>query len=219
LWAINTVGDEDKSRKIDSSDYLVRSDGFGVDNDKGYYGGTALYSNSMDSETFVRLSFRGSGIKIYGTKADDSGVGTVILDGESYTYDARSPKVRIVSTLVFELTGLDPNVNHELTLRIDSENNPVGSKAYIVVDYFDIENYSETVFEGYKEIDDGHEDIGRTPVLQWRETEDKEFVFENMRESGCNGTLVGITSEISLIVSAWSVIWMKRTKKKDRRVK
>ena len=217
--AICKVGDVDKSAKIDSNNFLVRNEGFGNDVNSGYYGGTALFSNNMSKNTYIRFSFRGTSIKIYGTKANDSGVATVIVDGKTYTYNARSEKVRIVSTMVFELTDLEAGVNHELLLRIDSENNPVGSKAYIVLDYFDVENYEEIVFDGYKKIDEEHKDIGRTPALQWREAEDKEFIFQTA-SVGCRGTFTGMTDIVGMaLLAGISVIGIKFNKRNDWRKK
>ena len=98
--------------------------------------------------------------------------------------------------MLLEITGLAPDVNHELKIMIESENNPVGARAYVTIDYFDVENYSETVFEGYKEIDDEHKDCGVDPVLPWRVSSSADLRQpveaqqpEAPVQTGCGGVL------------------------------
>ncbi len=188
--AINVKGDEDKSAKLDIPGAQVQVVGWGSTSGAQYYGGGAVFSNNTNPDTtYLVASFRGTSFKIFGDKGEDKGFITVLIDGEPYSSSARAEESSS-SEMIFEFEGLEPDKNHEIKVYIDPELNLVGAKSFIVLDYIEIENYSDIVFEGFPEPDDAHKDIGKDPELPWRVTEDKEFVTKNEsdgKSSGCGG--------------------------------
>ena len=217
MRAINRIGDVDKSAIIDDSSYLVRSDGFGTDKKSSYYGGTSLFSNDMSSSTYITFSFQGTSIKIFGTKNTDSGVGTVLVDGkEVYRFNARAASIMLQAVLI-EITDLEPDVNHTVKLYIEPDYNQVGARAYLVLDYFEVENYAEAVFAGWETVPAGKEDCGKHPELVYKIESD-----EDLRESapsnvknGCHSsfdTSRGIVIALFPILAALTFAAVKNKK-------
>lgn len=185
--------DVDRSAIIENDDAYLTQEGFGTSEDSRYHGGTALFSNNMSDSTIITMRFRGTSLRIFATRGSDQGIATVTVDGTEYYANCRSnTSLRIYSTPVIEITGLDGSTNHTLTIHIDGELNPVGANAYITIDCFDIENYAEPVFEGYLEPDDEHKDVGKDPELGWREDVDEEFeAVTPAATQGCTAGLGG----------------------------
>ena len=218
MKAINKIGDEDKSQKLDVPGDKITQEGFGVTENAAYLGGKAAFSNNMSLEdTYIKIKFVGTNFKLYGDMGSDKGVGSVIVDGETYTFSARGETA--ISVMLFEISNLDPSVNHEITIWIDPENNPVGSLAYVIIDYLEIEDYAEPMFEGFWEIDDEHRDSGLDPKLPWHEKVDKEFKDDTApaptEKTGCGSEVASsslIFGGIALTLAGALILGKKRRK-------
>ncbi|KAJ9114709.1 hypothetical protein QFC22_005585 [Naganishia vaughanmartiniae] len=101
-----------------------------------YYGGT--FASSIDDGQNATLKFNGTGIWAFGAKRENHGSYYATLDGTPTLLSGYGASPGIFQTVLFSQTGLDPNIEHSLTLvnayRLDPEG--LKYKFYLDVDYY-----------------------------------------------------------------------------------
>jgi O-glycosyl hydrolase len=139
-WFMTTNGDV---RGADDCGNNLR--GFwGYDGDgTGAYNGTTSYSNTTDD--WVTLSFSGTQIQFYGSKASDSGKGAISIDGGGETVIDFYTATRTGNVLMYTSPTL-ANGTHTFKLRVTGTKHASSSNYYISPD--------RVVINGSTSVDD-----------------------------------------------------------------
>lgn len=153
---INKTNDAASLTYIDSAFAGITNQYMSVGQGSQYYDNTVLYGNRNNA--YFAFTFRGSEICVYGTKSNNSGVGSVYLDGEFYgTFSAKSSG-SLNQKLWIAIGGLDCQQNHTIVVINEKEYNSNDSSSYLSFDYFIVGDYSAAVFDKGAKIPNANED-------------------------------------------------------------
>lgn len=126
------------------------------------------YHASRSNTSTATLSFIGTAISIYGSKASDHGTFSVTLDGTTQTLDGHNP-TNVYQTLLFSQTGL-PYGSHTLqvqNLALDS------AQPWLYLDYFEFETgLDDNIRNADYNMDDNNSTISYLPPDAWGTTDD-----------------------------------------------
>lgn len=111
----------------------------------------------------VELTFSGTGIKVIAPKANNHGVGRVLIDGEEVgrtnTCLASSGYANEYQTVAFETDGLDPRTEHTIRIEVTGEvgcpDGNVEPGAFVAVDAFEITPPLYTVDDSQRSAEAG----------------------------------------------------------------